>query len=66
VSNVTLFLNNGRRLYAYVCAETIEERIASLLQRKQELFDELIDGVTLDLTTVLTSDELFGLFGLAP
>jgi hypothetical protein len=29
------------------------------------LFDELIDGVTLDLTTVLTSDELFGLFGLA-
>ena len=53
-------------VYAYVCAETIEERIASLLQRKQELFDELIDGVTLDLTTVLTSDELFGLFGLAP
>lgn len=59
---MTLFPNNGRRLYAYVCAETIEERIASLLQRK----DELIDGVTLDLTTVLTSDELFGLFGLAP
>lgn len=63
---MTLFPNNGRRLYAYVCAETIEKRIASLLQRKQELFDELIDGVTLDLTTVLTSDELFGLFGLAP
>jgi SNF2 family DNA or RNA helicase len=52
-------------VYAYVCADTIEERIASLLQRKQLLFDELIDGVSLDLSTVLTSDELFGLFGLA-
>jgi SNF2 family DNA or RNA helicase len=52
-------------VYAYVCADTIEERIASLLQRKQELFDELIDDVSLDLTTVLTHDELFGLFGLA-
>jgi SNF2 family DNA or RNA helicase len=52
-------------VYAYVCADTIEERIASLLQRKQVLFDELVDGVTLDLATVLSSDELFGLFGLS-
>ena len=33
-------------------------------QRKQQLFDELIDGVSLDLATVLTNAELFGLFGL--
>jgi SNF2 family DNA or RNA helicase len=52
-------------VYAYVCADTIEERIASLLHRKQALFDELVDGVSLDLTTLLTHDELFGLFGLA-
>ncbi len=53
-------------VYAYVCANTIEERIAKLLQRKQVLFDELIDGVTLDLAAVLTTDELFSLFGLVP
>jgi SNF2 family DNA or RNA helicase len=50
--------------FAYVCADTIEERIASLLQRKQVLFDEVVDAVTLDLATVLTTDELLGLFGL--
>jgi SNF2 family DNA or RNA helicase len=53
-------------VFAYVCADTIEERIAALLQRKQVLFDEIVDGVTLDLQAKLSADELFGLFGIQP
>ena len=53
-------------VYAYTCEGTIEERIDQVLQRKQQLFDELIDDVSIDLGSVLTAEELFGLFGLAP
>ncbi len=48
----------------YTCEDTIEERIDSILQRKQALFDELIDDVSLDLSTRLDRAELMGLFGL--
>ena len=48
----------------YSCAATIEERIDKILERKQGLFDQLIDDVSLDLSTQLTSEEIFGLFGL--
>ena len=48
----------------YSCAGTIEERIDQILERKQELFDQLIDDVSLDLSTQLSREELFGLFGL--
>ncbi len=50
----------------YSCTGTIEERIDRILERKQALFDELIDDVSLDLSTMLSSRELFGLFGLEP
>jgi len=53
-------------VYAYTCEGTIEERIDAILRSKQLLFDELIDDVTIDLRSALTSDELFGLFGLLP
>lgn len=53
-------------VYAYVCEDTIEERIQQILTRKQELFDELVDDVSIDLTSRLTGEELFGLFGLKP
>lgn len=53
-------------VYTYICAGTIEERIDEILQRKQALFNELVDEVSLDLTTRLSQAELFGLFGLAP
>jgi hypothetical protein len=49
-----------------VCADTIEERIAALLQRKQVLFDEIGDGVTLDLQAKLSANEPLGLFGIQP
>ena len=50
----------------YSCAGTIEERIDGILAGKQRIFDSLIDDVSLDLETQMSSDELFGLFGLAP
>ncbi len=48
----------------YSCASTIEERIDSILARKQDLFDRLVDDVSLDLSSRLSREELFGLFGL--
>jgi SNF2 family DNA or RNA helicase len=52
-------------VYTYTCERTIEERIEVLLQRKRRLFDEVVDDVTLDLGSVLSTGELFGLFGLS-
>ena len=48
----------------YSCTETIEQRIDEILERKQMLFDELVDDVSLDLSAQMTREELFGLFGL--
>ena len=50
----------------YSCAGTIEERIDKILERKQRLFDQLIDDVSLDLSAGLSGEELFSLFGLEP
>jgi SNF2 family DNA or RNA helicase len=51
-------------VFKYRCTGTIEDRIDTILEHKQRLFDELIDDVSLDVGSQLTSDELFGLFGL--
>jgi SNF2 family DNA or RNA helicase len=51
-------------VYAYTCEQTIEERIEVVLRRKRRLFQDIVDDVTLDLESALTSAELFGLFGL--
>ena len=48
----------------YSCVGTIEERIDDILENKRELFNQLIDDVSMDLSTQLNSEELFGLFGL--
>ena len=50
----------------YACAGTIEERIDEILKRKQDLFDQLIDDVSINLSARLSSEEIFGLFGLEP
>ena len=50
----------------YSCTDTIEERIDQILERKQKLFDQLIDDVSLDLSTRFSGEELFSLFGLDP
>lgn len=52
-------------VYKYTCEGTIEERIEQILADKQLLFDEIVDEVSLDLRSHLTSEELFGLFGLS-
>lgn len=51
-------------VYQYVCEGTIEERIEQILRDKQLLFDQLVEGVSLDLRTALNAEELFGLFGI--
>ncbi len=48
----------------YICADTIEQRIDRILEDKQQLFDELVDDVSLDLSKRLSRRELLGLFGL--
>ena len=48
----------------YSCVGTIEERIDRILESKQELFAQLVDDVSLDLSTRMSSEELFGLFDL--
>ena len=48
----------------YSCIGTIEERIDAVLERKQALFEELVDDVSLDLTARMNRRELLGLFGL--
>ena len=53
-------------VYTYTCSGTIEERIAALLEAKQQLFDTVVDQVSMDLDRVLSAEELFGLFGLTP
>ena len=50
----------------YSCVGTIEERIDQILERKQKLFDQLIDDVSLDLSAKFSGEELFSLFGLDP
>ena len=48
----------------YSCARTIEERIDTILEGKQHVFDRLVDDVSPDLSAQLSRGELFGLFGL--
>ena len=51
-------------VFKYTCQNTIEERIQEVLSAKQQLFDELVDDVSVDLGARLTADEVFGLFGM--
>ena len=51
-------------VFKYSCIGTIEERIDQILEQKQELFDELVDDVSIDLAKSLSAGQLFGLFGL--
>jgi SNF2 family DNA or RNA helicase len=46
-------------VYRYVMADTIEQRIHDLLQRKVDLFTHLIDTASLDLSSFLTKDDLY-------
>jgi SNF2 family DNA or RNA helicase len=52
-------------VYTYMCEQTVEERIEVVLRRKRRLFQDVVDEVSLDLESLLTSAELFSLFGLS-
>jgi SNF2 family DNA or RNA helicase len=50
-----------------ICDNTIEERIEKLLEQKKMLFQEVVDELAdVRLERVLSEEELFGLFNLAP
>lgn len=50
-----------------ICNNTIEERIEQLLEQKKMLFQEVVDELAdIRLERVLSEEELFGLFNLAP
>lgn len=53
-------------VYRYIMAETIEERIAALLKSKTRLFEEIVEGSSLDPERLLEQGDLYGLLGLAP
>ncbi|HUE17518.1 MAG TPA: DEAD/DEAH box helicase [Planctomycetaceae bacterium] len=49
----------------FICKDTIEERIDTVLRQKRELFESVLgDGKTTNASLSLTASEIFGLFGL--
>ncbi len=48
----------------FICENTIEKRIAEILEQKRALFTELIEGNGLPASLGLTEDEVFGLFDI--
>ena len=45
-------------MFAYLCADTIEERISQILTDKRALFADLVDGVPMNGLTRLDLDSL--------
>lgn len=50
--------------YRYTIQDTIEERIDQLLRQKQELFDSVVDDVSVDVGSALSRDEILSIFDL--
>jgi SNF2 family DNA or RNA helicase len=50
----------------YTSIGTIEEKIDRILAKKQRLFEDVVDDVTIDVSSRLSQDELYGLFGMEP
>ena len=46
------------QVFAYICADTIEERIRDILTEKRALFADLVDGVPINSLTRLDLDSL--------
>lgn len=51
-------------IYRYLCAKTIEERIAAKLGVKRKLFQDVVEDASLDLTSSLSQNEIFELVGI--
>ena len=52
-------------IYRYLCAKTIEERIAAKLGVKRKLFQDVVEDASLDLTSSLSQNEIFDLVGMS-
>ena len=52
-------------IYRYICANTIEDRIDAKLREKRQMFQDVVEDVSLELTTALSEREIFGLLGIA-
>ncbi len=52
-------------IYRYICANTIEDRIDAKLREKRKMFQEVVEDVSLELTTALSEREIFDLLGIA-
>ncbi|MFN8612926.1 MAG: DEAD/DEAH box helicase [Vulcanimicrobiota bacterium] len=57
---------NPVTVYCYVTLGSIEERIEAILDRKLALFADIVDRVSLDPARLISHQELYSLFGLAP
>jgi SNF2 family DNA or RNA helicase len=53
-------------VYYFWIADTLEERIYQILEKKKALYGEVIDEQSTVEGTRLTTEDLFGLFGLKP
>lgn len=51
-------------VYQYLMSGTIEQRIDEVLKCKSELFQNLVDGASMDLSRLLSKADLFGLWDL--
>lgn len=51
------------QVHKFVCAGTLEERIAEMIERKKNLADQVVDAGE-DWVTELSTDELKDLFRL--
>ena len=51
-------------MFKYTCLGTIEARIEEVLRRKRKLFDDVVDDVSLDVSSRFTQAELLELFSL--
>lgn len=56
--------NRPVHIYRYLMQNTIETRIADILREKTGLFDELVEGVSLDPKQLFTRKELLEMVGL--
>jgi SNF2 family DNA or RNA helicase len=50
----------------FICQNTIEERIAEVLEKKRQLFEEMIGQNGPPPALGLTENEIFGLFNVKP
>jgi len=51
-------------VYAYTIEDSVEQRIREILTEKQILFDQIVEGVGIDVRQSLTREELFASVGV--